>query len=71
MPHAIRCHQTGGPEVLRWEELAVAAPGVGEVQVRHEAVGLNFIDIYHRNGLYPLHFRTAGLVATEIGRAHV
>ena len=54
MPHAIRIHQTGGPEVLRWEEVAVPAPGPGEATVRHQAVGLNFLDIYHRTGLYPL-----------------
>ncbi len=54
MPHAIRIHRTGGPEVLRWEEVEVGRPGVGEVRLRHTAVGLNFIDIYHRSGLYPL-----------------
>jgi NADPH2:quinone reductase len=54
MPHAIRIHQTGGPDVLRWEEVAVGEPAAGEARVRHEAVGLNFIDIYHRSGLYPL-----------------
>ncbi len=54
MPHAIRIHQTGGPEVLRWEEVAVGDPAPGEARVRHEAVGLNFIDTYHRSGLYPL-----------------
>lgn len=54
MTHAIRLHQTGGPEVLHWEEVAVPAPAAGEVTVRHHAVGLNFIDIYHRSGLYPL-----------------
>lgn len=54
MPHAIRIHQNGGPEVLRWEEVDVPAPAAGEVTVRHAAVGLNFIDIYHRTGLYPL-----------------
>jgi NADPH2:quinone reductase len=53
MPHAIRVHQTGGPEVLKWEEVEVAEPGAGEVRVRHEAVGLNYIDVYHRTGLYP------------------
>lgn len=52
--HAIRLHQAGGPEELRWEEVPLAAPGAGEVRIRHEAVGLNFIDIYHRTGLYPL-----------------
>lgn len=54
MPKAIRFHQTGGPEVLRWEEVEVPAPGPGEVRLRQVAVGLNFIDTYHRSGLYPL-----------------
>ena len=54
MPFAIRFHQTGGPEVLRWEEVTVGDPAPGEARVRHEAVGLNFIDTYHRGGLYPL-----------------
>jgi NADPH2:quinone reductase len=53
MPHAIRVHQTGGPEVLKWEEVEVGDPGPGEVRVRQEAAGLNFIDVYHRTGLYP------------------
>jgi NADPH:quinone reductase len=52
MPNAIRIHQTGGPEVLQWESVAVAEPGPGEARVRHTAVGLNYIDTYHRNGLY-------------------
>lgn len=54
MAKAIRMHETGGPEVLRWEEIELGRPGPGEVLIRHEAVGLNFIDIYHRTGLYPL-----------------
>lgn len=54
MTFAIRFHQTGGPEVLRWEEVSVGAPAAGEARVRHEAVGLNFIDTYHRTGLYPM-----------------
>ena len=54
MPFAIRFHQTGGPEVLRWEEVAVGDPAPGEARLRHEAVGLNFIDTYHRTGLYPM-----------------
>ena len=54
MPHAIRFHQTGGPEVLRWEEVSLPDPADHEVRVRHYAVGLNFIDIYHRSGLYPV-----------------
>ena len=51
---AIRIHETGGPDVLRWEETQVGRPGPGEARVRHTAVGLNFIDTYHRAGLYPL-----------------
>src|SRR6266480_3040038 len=54
MPHAIRFHKTGGPEVLAWEEIHIGKPGPGEVRIRHTAVGLNFIDIYNRSGLYPL-----------------
>ncbi len=52
MPHAIRIHEHGGPEVLRWEEVPTPAPGPGEALVRHAAVGLNFIDVYFRTGLY-------------------
>ena len=54
MNHAIRIHQTGGPEVLLWESVDLPAPAAGEATVRHHAVGLNFIDTYHRTGLYPL-----------------
>jgi len=53
MPHAIRVHETGGPEVLKWEEIDVGGPGSGQVRLRQEAAGLNFIDVYHRTGLYP------------------
>src|SRR3982751_2932521 len=53
MPHAIRVHQTGGPEVLKWEEIEVGEPGPGQVKLRQQAAGLNFIDVYHRTGLYP------------------
>jgi NADPH2:quinone reductase len=52
--HAIRFHQTGGPEVLKWEKVALPAPGAGEVTLRNMACGLNFIDTYHRSGLYPV-----------------
>jgi NADPH2:quinone reductase len=52
MPHAIRVHQTGGPDVLQWEEVAVGEPGSGQVRIRQQAAGLNFIDVYHRTGLY-------------------
>ena len=54
MTKAIRIHQPGGPEEMVWEEVAVGDPGPGEARVRHTAVGLNFIDVYHRTGLYPL-----------------
>ena len=50
--HAIRFHETGGPEVLKWEEIEVGDPAPGEVLLRQTAVGLNFIDTYHRSGLY-------------------
>ena len=53
MAHAIRVHETGGPEVLKWEEVEVGDPGPGQVRLRQEAAGLNFIDVYHRTGLYP------------------
>ena len=54
MTHAIKIHTTGGPEVLSWEEFDPGTPGPGEVRIIHEAIGLNFIDVYHRTGLYPL-----------------
>ena len=53
MVHAIRVHRTGGPEVLSWEEVEVGAPAPGQVRLRQQAVGLNYIDVYHRTGLYP------------------
>ncbi|OIR17472.1 quinone oxidoreductase 1 [mine drainage metagenome] len=54
MSHAIRIHQVGGPEVLQWEQADVGVPGPGQVRLKQTAVGLNFIDVYHRTGLYPL-----------------
>ena len=54
MPHAIRLYENGGPEKMQWEEVEVGNPGSGEVRVRNTAVGLNFIDTYHRSGLYPM-----------------
>src|SRR5256885_3114794 len=53
MSHAIRIHKVGGPEVLQWEEVRVGEPGSGQVKLKQEAAGLNFIDVYHRTGLYP------------------
>jgi NADPH2:quinone reductase len=52
MSHAIRIHQAGGPDVLNWEEVEVGEPGPGQVRLHQEAAGLNFIDVYHRTGLY-------------------
>jgi NADPH:quinone reductase len=54
MPHAIRFHKTGGPEVMVWEEIQLGKPGPGEARIRQTAVGLNFIDVYNRSGLYPV-----------------
>jgi NADPH:quinone reductase len=67
MTHAIRIHETGGPEVLRWENIEVGKPGRGEVRLRHTAVGLNYIDVYHRSGLYPIQLpATPGLEAAGV-----
>ena len=54
MTHAIRIHQTGGPEVLQWEAVQVGKPGRGEIRLRQAAAGLNYIDVYHRTGAYPV-----------------
>ncbi len=54
MTRAIRIEKNGPPSVMKWQEVEVGKPGRGEVRLRHTAVGLNFIDIYHRNGLYNL-----------------
>ena len=54
MSKVIRIYETGGPDVLRWESYEPGQPAAGEALVRHEAVGLNFIDVYHRTGTYPL-----------------
>ena len=54
MPKAIKIYTNGGPEVLKWEDHDPGQPGTGEVRIRHEAIGLNFIDVYHRTGMYPL-----------------
>jgi S-(hydroxymethyl)glutathione dehydrogenase/alcohol dehydrogenase len=78
MAQAIRIHEHGGPEVLKWEALDVGAPGPGQVRLKHTAVGLNYIDTYQRSGLYkmPLPFipgsEGAGVVeAVGPGVAHV
>ena len=73
MPKAIRINRHGGPDVMRWEEIQVGEPGPGEVRVRHTAIGLNFIDVYDRTGLYPLDLpsglgREAAGVVETVGR---
>jgi len=54
MPHAIRVHATGGPDVLTFDDVTVGDPGPGEARIRHTAVGVNYIDTYHRSGLYKI-----------------
>ncbi len=54
MPYAMRIHEHGGADKMRWETVEVGDPGPGQVRVRNTAVGLNFVDIYQRNGLYPM-----------------
>jgi NADPH2:quinone reductase len=78
MTKAIRFHQTGGPEVLRLDDVEAGEPGEGQARVRHAAIGVNFIDTYHRTGLYPLPLpsglgvEAAGVVeAVGKGVAHV
>src|SRR5215210_6464757 len=53
MPHAIQIREPGGLEVLEWTEIEVGEPGPGQVRLRQQAAGLNYIDVYHRTGLYP------------------
>ena len=73
MVKAIRFEQTGGPEVMQWVDVALGAPGPGEVRIKQEAVGLNYIDVYFRTGHYPLPL-PAGLgmeaagVVTDVGQ---
>ncbi|MDA8363455.1 MAG: quinone oxidoreductase [Gammaproteobacteria bacterium] len=67
MAYVMRIHKTGGAEVLSWEAASVGKPGRGEVRLKHTAVGLNFIDIYHRTGLYPVPLPTVlGLEAAAV-----
>jgi NADPH2:quinone reductase len=73
MPIAIRFHTHGGPEVLRVEEFEPGKPGAHEVQVRHTAIGVNYIDVYDRTGLYPSTLpsglgREAAGIITALGR---
>ncbi len=73
MSKAIRIYELGGPQVMRWEDVAVGEPGPGEARVRHTAIGLNFIDVYDRTGLYPVQLpsglgREAAGVVEAVGR---
>ena len=54
MAKAIRMYEQGPPEVMKWEDVEIGPPGAGEIQMRHEVIGLNYIDTYHRSGLYKL-----------------
>ena len=54
MAQAIRFHDKGGPEVLKIEDVSVGDPGAGQIRIKHGAIGLNYIDTYHRSGLYAL-----------------
>lgn len=67
---AIRIDSAGGPEVMQWQDITLPPPGPGEVRLRHTAIGLNFIDTYHRSGLYPIAFPTGlGLEAAGVVEA--
>ena len=70
---AIRVHEFGGPEQMRLEQIELPEPAAGEARIRHTAIGLNFIDIYERTGLYPLKLpmvlgREAAGVIEQLGR---
>lgn len=68
MARAVMIDQYGGPDVLKWKEIPVSAPGPGEALVRQTAVGVNFIDVYHRQGLYPLPSLPAAIGSEAAGR---
>jgi NADPH2:quinone reductase len=64
MPKAMLIHKPGGPEAFRWEDVSVTSPATGEVHIRHKAIGVNYIDVYQRTGLYPLS-EMPGIVGME------
>ena len=68
MAHAIRIHEIGGPEVMKWESVDVPAPGPGQVRLKQHAIGVNYIDTYQRSGLYkmPLPFSPGSEGAGEV-----
>ena len=65
MTKAVRIHETGGPEKLIYEDVEVGRPGEGQVRLKQTAIGLNYIDVYHRTGLYPLPFDLPVVIGTE------
>ena len=65
--HAYQFHKTGGPEVLKWEEIDLPAPGRGEVLIRHTAIGFNFVDTYFRSGTFPVRSLPAGIGTEGVG----
>lgn len=65
MTKAVRIHETGGPEKLIYEDVDVGSPGEGQVRLRQTAIGLNYIDVYHRTGLYPLPIDLPATIGTE------
>ena len=70
MTKAVQINQTGGPEQLKIADVSVGEPGPGEIRIRHKAVGLNFIDVYHRTGVYPLQLpHTLGMEASGVVEA--
>jgi NADPH2:quinone reductase len=70
MSKAIRMHENGGPDVLKWESVPMPEPGPGEVLIHHEAVGLNYIDVYFRTGLYKTALpATPGMEGSGVVRA--
>ncbi len=67
MPHAVRMHENGGPDVLRWESVDVGPPGPGEIRIRQTYCGVNYIDTYHRSGLYAMPLpATVGMEAAGV-----
>ena len=70
MSLAVQIRQHGGPEELQIVDVTVGEPGPGEIRIRHHAIGLNFIDVYHRTGLYPLSMpATIGMEAAGVVEA--
>ena len=70
MAKAMRYHKQGGPEVMQYEDVQVGEPGAGQVRIRHTAIGVNFVDVYQRSGLYPMQLPgTAGNEAAGVVEA--